>query len=363
MSVYQMKLLGGSSGSTLLDAVSGHLGRPLVKAEVQKFANSETRVAICESVRDADVYVVQTGYGGKTANGSATTLNDSCMELFIMASGCRLASANRIYAVLPYFPYSKQSKQKKRGTIPARLIADMLKVSGFTGVITLDLHHMQMQGFFSIPINNVKSSPLIVDYIKKRVENYQGCVVLAKNAGASKRAALIAKRLKIDFAIIIGESTKFAELLSEERLDGDGSEAAAQIERLASHADAQCETPEDEDVQGDGLLGNVSGRDVIIVDDLLDSAEPFLSAVSLLTKAGAGRIYVVCTHGIFSGHACTQLMACDAVTRVAVTNSIPQDENIKVCPKIDVIDCSQVIAETIRRVHHNESLFSLYTPT
>ncbi|EGD78547.1 phosphoribosyl pyrophosphate synthetase-associated protein 1 [Salpingoeca rosetta] len=354
-----LMLMAGNSHPQLLHDVASHLHKKPCEITACKFANGETRVSIGKSVRDADVFLLQTGMGHKAEEGEElkqdTTLNDSCMELLIMASGVRLASAQRIVAVLPYFPYSKQSKQKRRGTIPARLFADLLKTAGVEHVITLDLHHMQMQGFFSVPIDNVKSSPLLIDYIREHIPDWQNCVVVSKNAGALKRAALIAKRLGLQLAMITGEQYKYAEALSEERLSGEGSMDAATREQTN-----MMEEVEDE-AQGDGIIGSVNGRGAIIIDDIIDTPNAFISAAKLLKNNGAKDVYVIATHGLLSGDAPEELNKSGDIKHVVVTNTVPQQDHVRRCEKLEVIDCSFVLAEAIRRVHNNEPLFSMYT--
>eukprot|EP00053_Salpingoeca_punica_P012772 m.114693 g.114693 ORF g.114693 m.114693 type:complete len:354 (-) comp16037_c0_seq1:410-1471(-) len=344
----QLRILSGNSNLKLAELVAGHLDTKLTNCDVRKFANQETSVAILESVRACDTFIFQSGCG---------SVNDMCMEMFILIAACKTASANRVVGVLPYFPYGKQSKQKRRGAIPAKLIADMLKVAGVHQVITMDLHHMQMQGFFDMPVDNVKSSPLFSLYLKEHVPNAHQAVIVAKNAGASKRAALIAKRLRMDFALIFGEQTKFAETLSEERLGEDGSLEAASEEVQAESM--QMTEGLDEDSYGTSVIGSVEGRTAIIVDDLIDTARPFVMAAELLLKNKASAVWVVATHGIFSGDAAEQFQA-SVVEKIVVTNTIPQVEFQKRCSKLDVIDCSAVLAETVRRIHNNESMANLY---
>lgn len=342
-----IKIFTGNSNPKLAAAVAKHLDTKLSAAQVSKFANKETNVAILESVRSNDVFIIQSGCG---------SVNDMCMEMFILTNACKTASASRVVGVMPYFPYSKQSKQKRRGAIPAKLVASMLEVAGVSQVVTIDLHHMQMQGFFDMPVDNVKLSPLLSQYIREQIPNYQQAVIVAKNAGASKRAALIAKRLRLDFALIFGEQTKFAETLSEERLGGNSADAAS-AEVMGE--DIQLAEGLDEDSYGTSVVGSVEGKVAIIVDDLIDTAHPFVLAADLLKKNKATSIYVLATHGMFSGKAAEDFQNSE-IDYVVVTNTIPQDDNIARCEKLRVIDCSPVLAETIRRIHNNESMVNLY---
>lgn len=414
-----LKVFSGSSNRQLAEQIAAHLdvslaeSKSLGDSQVTKFANKEINAKILCSVRETDVYVIQSGAGD-------VDVNDGLMELFIMINALKIASAKRVTAVLPYFPYSKQSKQKRRGAIPAKLIAQLLKVAGVDAVLCIDLHHMQMQGFFDMPMDNIKVTPLLTAFIAHTIPNYESCVVVAKNAGASKRAALIAKRLKLDFAMIFGEQTKFAEMLSEETLFGDdGSLAAAQSEigkaaaRSSVSAEEESRTkdsdapgPDDsmisvaasvdlsasvdltasmskprrrsgsrigggpgrsstefgdeEPEPGTSVIGDVTGRSCILADDLLDSAEPYIKAAKLLCDNGATSVTITATHGIFSNKAAQKLQDCSYIDMIIVSNSIPQDNAMEMCSKIRILDISFLVAESIRRLHNDESLEAVY---
>ena len=195
------KLFAGSSHSELAKKVAARLGLPLGKVLVDRFANNETRVELLETVRGEDVYVLQTGIGD---------VNDMLMELLIMIHDCKMASARRVTAVIPYFPYSKQSKKRKpRGAITAKLIANMLLTAGVDHIITLDLHASQIQGFFDIPVDNLFAEPSIARYIQETYPDYESrAVVVAKNAGGAKRVTSLADRMKMDFALLHKASRK-----------------------------------------------------------------------------------------------------------------------------------------------------------
>ena len=405
-------MLHGNSNPKLAEMVASYMEQKITPATVGNFKNSETHVIIHESVRECDTFILQSGCGA---------VNDMCMELFILINACRTASARRVVAVLPYFPYSKQSKQKKRGTIPARLVASMLKVAGVDQVLTMDLHHMQMQGFFEVPVDNLRASPLLMRYIRDNVPGYRDAVIVAKNAGASKRAAIVAKRLRLGFAIIFGEQTKYAENLSEERLggesqleaeselasggtfasftsslgmatgggngNGNGSGSGSKSKSNSSEggggssssmADGTNKSPPrrspsdqrlaelaleeaDDFAQGDGIIGDVVGKMVIMVDDLIDSADPFVAAAETLRSAGCKDVILLATHGVLAGSAPEDFAECESITRVVVTNTIPQEDHRARCPKLDVIDCSPVLGEACRRIHNNESMVALYS--
>eukprot|EP00123_Amoebidium_parasiticum_P012906 comp21649_c0_seq1/m.30427 comp21649_c0_seq1/g.30427 ORF comp21649_c0_seq1/g.30427 comp21649_c0_seq1/m.30427 type:complete len:327 (-) comp21649_c0_seq1:275-1255(-) len=313
------KVFSGKANAELAADVCKLLGTRLGNAHSSKTADGECDVEVMDTVRDDDVYIFQSACG---------EVNDALMELCIMIQACRLAASRRVVAVIPYYPYSKQSKKKaKRRGIPARLVADMLKVAGATQVLCLDLHASQIQGFFDIPCDNLSCEPFLVKYVKEHVPDYPNAVILAKNAGAAKRAVSMANSLKIGFAII-------------QREYQEGTGAAVE------------EKTESEDY---GLVGDVRGKAVIIVDDLLDSADSFVYASQVAQRRGCGKVYVLVTHGVFAGDALAQLDA-SSVQEIVVTNSIPQAANMQACSKLRVIDISPLLCEAVRRIHHGESL-------
>eukprot|EP00039_Didymoeca_costata_P005159 m.78975 g.78975 ORF g.78975 m.78975 type:complete len:409 (-) comp12698_c0_seq1:25-1251(-) len=371
------KIFSGSSNRPLAEKVAALLDTSLAEAstfgesQVTKFANKEINAKILSSVREHDVFIVQSGFGD-------CSVNDGVMELMIMANALKIASARRVTAVLPYLPYSKQSKQKRRGAIPAKLIADLLKVAGVSQVVCVDLHYMQMQGFFDMPMDNIKVTPIVTSYLRENLEDYKSFVVVAKNAGGSKRAALLAKRLQLDFAMIFGEQTKYAECLSEETLlYEDGSQQASYLE--LEDSDVSREPPaldgrrlsseqmppdilggDDDESTGTCVIGEIDKRPVIIADDMINGPEPFVKAAKLLRKEGATKVVILATHGLFAGDAAKVFQESEHIDKIFVTNSIPQEKSQSICSKIHVIDLSLIIAETIRRLHNDESLASLY---
>eukprot|EP00041_Stephanoeca_diplocostata_P019849 m.432569 g.432569 ORF g.432569 m.432569 type:complete len:362 (-) comp21410_c0_seq3:1908-2993(-) len=349
-----LKLIRGNSCPELAEAVALALdGTELSKATVTKFLNGETSVSVNTSVREADVFIIQSGSGEVNAN-------DAVMELLILINACRTASARRVIGVVPYFPYAKQNKIKNRGAIPAKLMASMIKVAGATQLITLDLSPAQMTGFFDIPIDNMNVWPLITQYIMNHVADYKRAVVVAKNAGASKRATTVAKELKLDVAMVLGD-------LAEDDDDVVGAPPPSPS-RVSLHS-----TGDDEDVaqaseegatdlretpyRSGGVIGHVRGRTCIIIDDVIDSASKFISAANALAAMGSSRIVVIATHGILSGSAPEDLDA-SAIDEIVVTNSISQDRALTRCTKLKVMRCESVLAEAVRRVHNDECMSS-----
>jgi len=281
----------------------------------QKFANGETNVEIGESVRGEDVYIVQSGCG---------EVNDNLMELLIMINACKIASAERVTAVIPVYPYSRQDKKdKSRAPISAKLVANMLSVAGADHIITMDLHASQIQGFFDIPVDNLYAEPAVVKWIKENIPDWKMSIVVSPDAGGAKRVTSIADRLNIDFALIHKERKK-------------ANEVASMV-----------------------LVGDAKGKVAILIDDMADTCGTIVQAAQKLVEDGATKIYAILTHGIFSGEALARINN-SSFEAIVVTNTIPQDKNMLDCSKIQVIDVSMMFAEAVRRTHNGESVSYLF---
>ncbi|EMD00402.1 hypothetical protein BAUCODRAFT_28755 [Baudoinia panamericana UAMH 10762] len=439
--VRNLVLFSGSSHPQLTETICTHLGIPPAKIHLSKFAVGETRVEIGESVREKDVFIVQSG-GGK--------VNDNLMELLITISACKTASARRVTAVLPLFPYSRQSdlpynkigaplarmpskptgerytfdstpstpypgqtesaglhsngthslNRKLNGlsvghklvngemgmktpTAPRRkdtldsvqsegstnsyfdetkephaptshaagmvppdfkpqrgykwwvaqagtLIADLLTCAGADHIITMDLHDPQYQGFFDIPVDNLYGRHLLRKYIQHQIlpkhGGTDGCVIVSPDAGGAKRVTNIADSLGMDFALIH----------KERRQSPTSGQNATML-----------------------LVGAIANRTAILVDDLADTSNTITRAAKLLKKEGAHTVYALVTHGVFSGDAIDRINA-SALDKVVTTNSVPQEEHVKRCDKLEVLEVGNVFAEAIRRVHHGESISVLF---
>ncbi|KAH0630718.1 hypothetical protein JD844_003901 [Phrynosoma platyrhinos] len=306
---------GSGNRRPFLEAPSpqvGFGGRSLLKCP-PPFASS---VEIGESVRGEDVYIVQSGCG---------EINDNLMELLIMINACKIASASRVTAVIPCFPYARQDKKdKSRAPISAKLVANMLSVAGADHIITMDLHASQIQGFFDIPVDNLYAEPAVLKWIKENIVEWKNCTIVSPDAGGAKRVTSIADRLNVDFALIHKERKK-----------------ANEVDRMV-------------------LVGDVKDRVAILVDDMADTCGTICHAADRLVSAGATKVYAILTHGIFSGPAISRInSAC--FEAVVVTNTIPQEDKMKQCPKIQVIDISMILAEAIRRTHNGESVSYLFS--
>eukprot|EP01136_Pigoraptor_vietnamica_P018536 Opistho-1_new@65053 len=350
-------IISGSSHPVLAKNISEYLNVAPTKVELGKFSNQETSVAVEESVRGEHVFIVQSGFGN-------CHVNDSLMELLILANACKTACAERVVAVIPYFPYSKQSKKKKaRSAIPAKLVADMLKMAGVQQVLTMDLHASQMQGFFNMPVDSLYARPLIAKYIRENVPNYQEAVIVSKNAGGAKRVTSLADALGADFAIIHEEEPH----MNNKKKDASGAASAGQ--QAHGHGHEHHAHTHEKDHKGEKeksakqaemvLAGDVAGKTAIILDDMMDGSKAFCAAARLLKDRGATKIYAIVTHGILSGNA-LDLIASSPIDEVVVTNTIPNDSKAAACNKIKVIDVSPLLGEAIRRIFNGESVSFLF---
>ncbi|XP_010579869.1 PREDICTED: ribose-phosphate pyrophosphokinase 2 isoform X2 [Haliaeetus leucocephalus] len=315
-------LFSGSSHHDLSQRVADRLGLELGKVVTKKFSNQETSVEIGESVRGEDVYIIQSGCG---------EINDNLMELLIMINACKIASSSRVTAVIPCFPYARQDKKDKgsverwsRAPISAKLVANMLSVAGADHIITMDLHASQIQGFFDIPVDNLYAEPAVLQWIKENILEWRNCIIVSPDAGGAKRVTSIADRLNVEFALIHKERKK-----------------ANEVDRMV-------------------LVGDVKDRVAILVDDMADTCGTICHAAEKLISAGATKVYAILTHGIFSGPAISRINNA-SFEAVVVTNTIPQEEKMKHCPKIQFIDISMILAEAIRRTHNGESVSYLFS--
>ncbi|OCF31553.1 ribose-phosphate pyrophosphokinase [Kwoniella heveanensis CBS 569] len=306
-----IKLFTGSSHPELAALIAKRLRIPLARANVHQPPSGETKVTITESVRDYDVYILNTGAG---------EVNTHLLELCIMIHACKIASAKRITAIIPHFPYARQDKKdKSRAPITAKLVANMLREAGCDHVITMDLHASQIQGFFDVPLY---AEPSMIQYMRDHID-VQNCVIVSPDAGGAKRATSIADRLNVDFALFHKERKK-----------------ANEVSRMV-------------------LVGSVAGKVAILVDDMADTCGTLGLAARNLIDAGATKVYAFATHGILSGPA-IRVINESGMEKLVITNTIPQSENCEKTEKIEVIDVSHVLAETIRRSHFGESVSYLF---
>ncbi|MBI4012923.1 MAG: ribose-phosphate pyrophosphokinase [Candidatus Rokubacteria bacterium] len=309
---YELKLFSGNANHSLAEEIGAKLGVPLGQAEVARFSDGEVFVQIDENVRGADVFVLQP---------TCPPVNDNLMELLVMLDAFKRASAQRITAVLPYYGYGRQDRKvQPRVPISAKLVADLITVAGAHRLLALDLHAGQIQGFFDIPVDHLFAAPVVIDYVGQL--ELQDLVVVSPDAGGVERARAIAKRLYAGLAII------------DKRREGPNVSVFMR------------------------LIGDVRGRDCLIIDDMIDTAGTLVQAADALKREGARRILACGIHPVLSGPALARIEGAP-LEQLVVTNSIPLGKD-KQHPKITVLSVAPLLAEAIRRIHDEESVSTLF---
>jgi ribose-phosphate pyrophosphokinase len=306
----------GNANPTLAAEIATHLGIEVGAAHVGRFSDGEVTVEINQNVRARDVFVVQS---------TCAPTNESVMELLIMVDALKRASAERISAVIPYFGYARQDRRPRSSRVPisAKLVADLLQTAGVARVLTMDLHADQIQGFFDIPVDNIYASPVLLRDL--RTKNYEDLIVVSPDVGGVVRARALAKQLGCDLAII------------------DKRRPKANVSEVMN------------------VIGDIDGRNCVIMDDMIDTAGTLVKAAEVLKARGAKKVYAYCTHPIFSGPAIERIAKGDALDEVVVTNTIPLSEAGRACKKIRQLTVAPLIAETIQRIASGESVMSLFS--
>ncbi len=310
-----MVVFAGNANPPLAQNIARCLMLPLGRATVGRFSDGEINVEIMENVRGRDVFLVQS---------TCPPANDNLMELLIMADACRRASCGSITAVIPYFGYARQDRRPRASRVPitAKLIADMIVSAGIDRVLTLDLHADQIQGFFSIPVDNVYASPVLLGDAWK--QKYENIVVVSPDVGGVVRARALAKRLDdADLAII------------------DKRRPRANESKVMN------------------IIGEVSGKVCILIDDLIDTAGTLCQAAAALKEEGAVKVVAYITHPVLSGPAVGRIQE-SAIDELVVTDTIPLDAAAIACDRIRQLSTAELLAETMRRIVNDESVSSLY---
>ena len=312
-----LMVFSGNANPALADAIAKHIGLPLGYASISKFSDGEISVELNENVRGKDVFVIQP---------TCAPTNDSIMELLLMADALHRASANRITAVIPYFGYARQDRRVRsaRVAISAKVVADMIGAVGVNRVLTVDLHAEQIQGFFSIPVDNVYGSPVLTDDIER--QNYENLIVVSPYIGGVVRSRAVAKKLNVDLAII------------------DKRRPAANVAQVMH------------------IIGDVAGRTCLIVDDMVDTAGTLCKAADALKEHGAARVVAYSTHPVLSGPAIKNIENSN-LDSLVVTDTIPLSEEAKNCGRIRQLSMAKLLAESIRRVSNEESISAMFDNT
>ncbi len=308
-----IQLFTGNSNRTLAKEIAEFLGIDVGDATVSTFSDGEITVQINENIRGSDVFVIQS---------TCTPVNNNLMELLLMVDAARRASAGRITAVMPYYGYARQDrKAQPRVPISARLIADLLSVTGIDRVLTIDLHAGQIQGFFDVPVDHLYASPVLVEHVKK--EYMSDLVIVSPDAGGVERARAFAKRLNASLAII------------------DKRREKANVSQVMH------------------VIGDVEGKNAILFDDMIDTAGTITQAAAALKENGAKRVVAACAHAVLSGPALERIND-SALENVIVTNTIPMEDNKAKCSKLTVLSVAALLGEAIKRIHEETSVSSLF---
>jgi ribose-phosphate pyrophosphokinase len=310
-----MAVFAGNANQQLALEIARHLMVPLGRAAVSRFSDSETTVELLENVRGRDVFIVQP---------TSPPANDHLMELLVMVDACRRASAARITAVIPYFGYARQDRRPRAMRVPitAKLVANMIASAGVDRVLTVDLHADQIQGFFDIPVDNVYASPVLLGDAWK--QKYEDLMVVSPDVGGVVRARALAKRLDdADLAII-----------DKRRPRANESEVM-------------------------NIIGEVKGKSLILIDDLVDTAGTLCHAAKALKDAGGKKVVAYITHAVLSGPAIERIAKSD-LDELVVTDTIPLRDEARACSKIRQLSVAGLLAETMRRIRDEESVSSLY---
>ncbi|AJC88191.1 ribose-phosphate pyrophosphokinase [Campylobacter insulaenigrae] len=304
------KIFSGSANEDFAKKISKYLSLPLSNAGVKRFSDGEISIQIDESVRGKDVFIIQS---------TCAPTNDNLMELLIMTDALRRSSASSITAIIPYFGYARQDrKASPRVPITAKLVANLIQSAGVDRVATIDLHAGQIQGFFDIPVDNLYGSIIFNDYIRNK--NYKNPIIASPDIGGIARARSVAKALGLDIVIV----------------------------------DKRREKANESEVMN--IIGDVKDKEVILVDDIIDTAGTIVKAAEVFKTKGAKSVIACCTHPVLSGVAYERI-AKDALDELVVTDTIPLKQQMD---KIKVLSVAPIFGEVIRRVYHNESVNSLF---
>lgn len=309
----EITIFSGNANPDLADKICKYLDISMGGAKIKTFSDGEIQIEIHENIRSRDVFVIQS---------TCRPVNESLVELLLMLDACSRSSASRITAVIPYFGYARQDKKvAPRVPISARLVADMITAAGADRVITMDLHAGQIQGFFDIPVDNLFATPVILEYIKEKFRD--DIIVVSPDAGGVERARAFAKRLDVGLAII------------DKRRD------------IPNVAKAMA------------VIGNVTDKAAIILDDMVDTAGTLTEAAAALIRNGAREVHACCSHPVLSGPA-VQRISDSVLKSVVVTDTIPLHPEALACEKIKVLTISRLFGEAIIRSHRGDSVTSLF---
>jgi ribose-phosphate pyrophosphokinase len=308
-----LTIFTGNANRALARSICDYVEVPLGNAEVTRFADGEIYVEINENVRGVNCFVVQP---------TCAPANDNLMELLVMIDALKRASAGSIVAVIPYFGYARQDrKSKPRTPISARLVADLLTAAGVERVLSIDLHAGQIQGFFNIPVDHLYAMPVLLEHLKSRFTSE--AVIVSPDAGGVERARAYSKRLGTSLAII------------------DKRRPSPNVSEVVN------------------IIGDVRGRDAIIVDDMIDTAGTVCAAALAIKEKGARAVFACASHGVLSAPAVDRIIA-SPIEELIITDTIAPRPEIRACSKIKVFSVARMVGEAVKRIHHGDSISSLF---
>ncbi len=309
-----LTIVSGKANVELAKEICQYVEVPLGNAKISRFSDGESWIEIGENVRGLNVFVVQP---------TSRPVNENLMELLVMIDALKRASAGSIIAIIPYFGYARQDRKvKPRTPISAKLVADLISTAGATRVLAMDLHAGQIQGFFNIPFDHLNAEPVIMEYMRERFYG-EDVVIVSPDAGGVERARSYSKRMKASIAII------------DKRRDAPNESAVMNI------------------------IGEVKGKTAIIVDDMIDTAGTLTQAANVILDKGATRVFAAASHPVLSGPAISRIEE-SSLEEVIVTNSIPLTEPAIKTGKIKVLSVAKLLGEAIKRIHHGDSISSLF---
>jgi ribose-phosphate pyrophosphokinase len=308
-------IFGGNANPALANEIARYCGIPLGASKTSRFSDGELFVEIGENVRGVNCFILQS---------TSWPPNDNLMELLIMIDALKRASAGSIVAIMPYFGYARQDRKvKPRTPITAKLVADLLTAAGATRVLSVDLHAGQIQGFFNIPFDHLYATPILREAFQREGLGGESTVVVSPDAGGTERARAYSKYLDCPLAVI------------DKRRDAPN---VSQVHHL---------------------IGDVEGKRAILIDDMIDTAGTLCNAAKAVMDHGAAEVYAGATHGVLSGPAIDRINE-SVLRKVWVTNTIPQQDKLARCDKLEVLNIANLVGEAIKRIHHGDSISSLF---
>eukprot|EP00116_Pleurobrachia_bachei_P002220 sb/3462482/ len=342
-----MTIFSGQSHRSFAEDVCNHVGIRLGLATVSNNSSTETDVTLNESIRGKEVFVIQSG---------SKRVNNDVFEMLNLVYACKTSCARRVIAVVPYLPYSQQCRMRRRACITSKLIAKMMCNAGINHLITMDLHQREIHGFFDCSVDNLRSSPFLLQHILDTIPDYKESVIIARHPSATRRATSYAERLQVNFAVMHGE------LKAEEEQEVDGRTSPPLPSVFPQQTPFACSFPmpipsiQQKIKPSPTLVGTVKDKVAIVLDDIIDDVEPWALLAGFLKERGARRVVAMAPHGILSGKARQFIEQASSLDRVVITNTVPLSEELRSHPKISVVDVSKMFAEAIRRTHNGESI-------